>query len=152
MIAERLKELNITIPEAAKPLSAYIPACRNGNLVITSGQLPVINGAIQFVGKVGAELSTEQAKEAARLCAINCLSAVVSVAGDVEMIEQIVKLTVFVNSAAGFTAQPEVANGASELMIAIFGENGKHVRCAVGVAELPRNAAVEIEMIARVRD
>lgn len=150
MYKERLAELQITIPEAPKPLAAYVPAVKVGSIVHTSGQLPIQSGTIAFTGKAGAEVSTADAKEAARLCAINCISAVLSVVPDIEQIQQIVKLTVFVNSASGFTDQPEVANGASQLLMDIFGDAGKHARSAVGVAELPRNAAVEAELIVKL--
>lgn len=151
MFKEKLEELQITIPDAPKPLAAYVPAVKSGSMVHTSGQLPIKSGAIAYIGKVGAEVSLADGVEAARLCAINCISAVLSVVPDIESIQQIVKLTVFVNSAAGFSSQPEIANGASELLLSIFGEAGKHARSAVGVAELPRNAAVEAELIVKIR-
>jgi enamine deaminase RidA (YjgF/YER057c/UK114 family) len=147
MIEEKIKQMGITIPEAAKPLAAYIPALQVGNLIMTSGQVPIVDGVVKFQGKVGKDLSEEQAKEAAKLCAINCLSAVKSLIYDLDKIKRVIKLTVFVNSAEGFTAQPKVANGASEFIVEIFGDKGKHVRSAVGVSELPLNSAVEIEMI-----
>ncbi|MCW8810177.1 MAG: RidA family protein [Ignavibacteriaceae bacterium] len=150
MIEEKIKQLGITIPEAAKPLAAYIPALKVGNLIMTSGQVPIAAGVIQFQGKVGKDLTEEEAKEAAKLCAINCLSAVKSIVGSLDKIKRIIKLTVFVNSAEGFTAQPKVANGASEFIVEIFGDAGKHVRSAVGVSELPLNSAVEIEMTVEV--
>jgi enamine deaminase RidA (YjgF/YER057c/UK114 family) len=130
MFEEKLKQMGITIPEAVKPLAAYIPAMQVGNLVMTSGQVPISAGVVKYAGKVGKDLSEEEGKEAAKLCALNCLSAVKSV--------------------EGFTAQPKVANGASEFIVEIFGEAGKHVRSAVGVSELPLNSAVEIEMIVEV--
>lgn len=150
MIEEKIKQMGITVPEAAKPLAAYIPALRVGNLIMTSGQVPIAAGVIKYQGKVGNDLTEEEAKEAAELCAINCLSAVKSVIGSLDKIKRIIKLTVFVNSAEGFTAQPKVANGASEFIVEIFGEAGKHVRSAVGVSELPLNSAVEIEMIVEI--
>lgn len=150
MVEDKLKQMGITIPEAAKPLAAYIPAIQIGNLVMTSGQVPVSAGSIKYLGKVGKDISEEQGMEAAKLCAINCLSAVKSVIGSLDKIKRIVKLTVFVNSAEGFTAQPKVANGASEFIVELFGDAGKHSRSAVGVSELPLNSAVEIEMIAEV--
>lgn len=151
MIEEKIKQMGITITEAAKPLAAYIPALQVGNLVMTSGQVPIKGGAIKYQGKVGKDLSEEEGKEAAKLCAINCLSAIKSVIGNLDKIKRIVKLTVFVSSAEGFTAQPKVANGASEFIVEVFGDSGKHVRSAVGVSELPLNSAVEIEMIVEVR-
>jgi len=147
MFEEKVRQLGIKIPEAAKPLAAYIPALQVGNLVMTSGQVPISEGAIKFQGKVGKELSEEAGKEAAKPCALNCLGAIKSAIGSLDNIKRVVKLTVFVNSAVGFTAQPKVANGASELVVEIFGEAGKHTRSAVGVSELPLNSAVEIEMI-----
>jgi enamine deaminase RidA (YjgF/YER057c/UK114 family) len=150
MIEEKIKQMGITIPEAAKPLAAYIPALQVGNFVMTSGQVPIAGGVIKYQGKVGKDLSEDQGKEAAKLCAINCLSAVKSVIGSLDRIKRIVKLTAFVNSAEGFSAQPKVANGASEFIVEIFGDAGKHVRSAVGVNELPLNSAVEIEMIVLV--
>jgi enamine deaminase RidA (YjgF/YER057c/UK114 family) len=150
MIEEKIKQMGITIPEAAKPLAAYIPALQFGNLVMTSGQVPIVNGQIKYSGKIGKELTDEQGREAAKLCAINCLSAIKSVIGNLDRIKRIVKLTVFVNSADGFTAQPKIANGASEFIVEIFGDTGKHVRSAVGVSELPLNSAVEVEMIVMV--
>lgn len=151
MVEETIKQLGFELPEVAKPLAAYIPAKQVGNLVMTSGQVPVVKGEMKYVGKVGKDLSEEEAQKAAQVCALNCLAAIKSVTGSLDVIEEIVKLTVFINSADGFTAQPKVANGASELIGKIFGEKGLHVRSAVGVNELPLNAAVEIEMIVRVK-
>ncbi|MBX2975479.1 MAG: RidA family protein [Ignavibacteriaceae bacterium] len=151
MIEEKLKDLNIEIPEAAKPLAAYIPAIKVDNFVYTSGQLPFVNGELKFKGKVGLDVSEDDAQIEASKAVLNCLGAVKSVIGSLDDIEQIVKLTVFVNSANGFTNQPKVANGASELLQKIFGDKGKHTRSAVGVSELPINAPVEIEMIVKVK-
>jgi len=150
MFEEKIKQLGITIPEPVKPLAAYIPAMQVGNLVMTSGQVPISAGVVKYQGKVGKDLSEEEGKAAAKLCAINCLSAVKSVIGSLDKIERVLKLTVFIASAEGFTAQPKVANGASEFIGEIFGEAGKHVRSAVGVSELPLNSAVEIEMIVEI--
>ena len=151
MFEEKIKELGITIPEPVKPLAAYIPAMQVGNLVMTSGQVPISAGVVKYQGKVGKDLSEEEGKAAAKLCAINCLSAVKSVIGNLDKIKRILKLTVFIASAEGFSAQPKVANGASEFIGEIFGEAGKHVRSAVGVSELPLNSAVEIEMIVEIK-
>jgi enamine deaminase RidA (YjgF/YER057c/UK114 family) len=151
MIEDKLKDLGIQIPPAPAPLAAYIPAIKIGNLVFTSGQVPISNGKIQFAGKVGKDLKEEEGKSAAQLCAVNCLSAIKSVVVDLDKIERIVKMTVFVNSDDNFTAQPMVANGASEFIEKIFEERGKHARSAVGVTQLPMNAAVEIEMIVEVK-
>jgi enamine deaminase RidA (YjgF/YER057c/UK114 family) len=151
MVEDKIKQMGIKIPDAVKPLAAYIPALRTGNLVMTSGQVPMADGVIKYQGKVGKDLSEDEGKEAAKLCAINCLSAVKSVIGNLDNVKRIVKLTVFVNSFTDFTAQPKVANSASEFIVEIFGEEGKHVRSAVGVSELPLNSAVEIEMIVEVK-
>ncbi len=150
MIEEKIKEIGFELPEAPNPVAAYIPAIMEGNLIFTAGQIPVVKGEVKYTGKLGAGLKVEDGQKAAEVCALNCLSVVKSVAGNLEKIERIVKLTVFVNSAEGFTNQHLVANGASELIGKIFGEKGKHVRSAVGVNELPLNVPVEIEMIARI--
>jgi enamine deaminase RidA (YjgF/YER057c/UK114 family) len=150
-IAKRLEELGLEIPVAAKPVAAYVPAVRVGNYVYTSGQLPVVAGKLQYVGKAGSDVSQEDAYAAAKICALNCLAAVNTVA-NVEDIEQIVKVLGFVASPQGFTAQPAVVNGASELLVKIFDDKGKHARSAVGVAELPLNAPVEVEMIVKLKD
>ena len=152
MIEEKLKEMGIEIPEAPKPLAAYIPAIKVGNLAFTAGQLPLKNGKLVVEGKLGRNLSLEEGVKAAEQSAVNCLSVLKSVCGNLDNIEQIVKLTVFVNSTDDFTAQPAVANGASELMVKIFGEAGKHARSAVGVSQLPLNAPVEVEVIAKLKD
>jgi len=151
MYEEKLKELGIELPETAKPLASYIPVIVDGKTVMTSGQIPVKNGKLVYEGKVGKEVTLEEGIEAAEVCAINCLSAIKSVAGSLDNIERIVKLTVFVNSPEGSGDQPKVANGASDLVVKLFGENGKHIRAAVGVAALPINAPVEIEMTAKLK-
>jgi len=143
----RLTEMGIVLPAVPRPVAAYVPALAAGRIVYTSGQLPVAGGEVAYAGKVGLELSEEEGFQAARLCALNCLAALKSVAGSLDRVEQIVKLTGFVNSAPGFTRQPFVINGASEFLAEVFGDAGRHARSAVGVAELPLNAAVEIEMI-----
>lgn len=147
----KVKELGLEIPEAPKPVAAYVPGVMIDGYIYTSGQIPFVNGDLKFTGKVGAEVSEDQAYEAAKVCAINCLGVVKSLVGSLDKIEKIVKVTGFVNSAAGFTAQPKVVNGASELLGEIFGEVGQHSRSAVGVSELPANAAVEVEMIVKVK-
>ena len=149
--SQKIAELGLEIPVAAKPLAAYIPAVKVGNLVFTSGQLPMKEGILQCEGKVGGNITVEQGYEAARLCAINCLAALGTVS-HVDKVLQVVKVTGFVNSAPGFSGQPQVMNGASELLGAIFGEQGIHARSAVGMAELPRNAAVEVEMVVLVKE
>jgi len=150
MIEDKIKELGLELPEVAKPLAAYIPAKQVGNLVMTSGQVPLVKGVINFAGKVGSDLTEEEGQKAAQICALNCLAAIKGVIGNLDKIVEVVKLTVFVASAETFTSQPKVANGASELIGKIFGESGKHVRSAVGVTSLPLNASVEIEMTVRV--
>lgn len=151
MFEEKIRELGFKIPEAPKPLAAYIPAIRVNDLVFTAGQLPMEDGQLKYKGKVGKDLTEDEGRKAAEICALNCLSVVKSVTGSLDNIERIVKLTVFVNNVDGFAAQPKVANGASELMVKIFGENGKHARSAVGVSGLPLDAPVEIEMVVKVK-
>lgn len=151
MYEQKLKDLGITIPEAPKPLAAYIPAIQEGNLVYTAGQLPMVAGELKYKGKLGASVSEEEGQKAAQTCAINCLSVIKSVIGSLDKIERVVKVTVFINSADDFTAQPKIANGASEFLVNVFGEAGKHVRSAVGVNALPLGAAVEIEMIVKTK-
>ncbi len=150
MIEEKIKELGIELPEVAKPLAAYIPAKQVGNLVMTSGQVPLVKGVINFAGKVGSDLTEEEGQKAAQICALNCLAAIKGAIGNLDKIVEVVKLTVYVASAETFSSQPKVANGASELIGKIFGESGKHVRSSVGVTSLPLNASVEIEMTVRV--
>ncbi len=151
MIEDKIKELGFTLPDPPKPLAAYVPALLAGDFVFTAGQLPISGGEMKYYGKLGKEVSEDDGKKAAELCALNCLSAVKGVIGELNRIEQVIKLTVFVNSAEGFTNQPAVANGASEMMEKIFGNNGSHARSAVGVNELPKNAPVEIEMIVKIK-
>jgi enamine deaminase RidA (YjgF/YER057c/UK114 family) len=152
MIEEKIKELGFEVPEAAKPLAAYIPAKRIGNLVMTSGQVPLVDGKLKYAGKIGVDLSEEEGQKAAEICALNCLAAIKGVIGNLDKIDEVVKLTVFVNSQDGYSAQPKIANGASELIGKIFGEKGLHARSAVGVSGLPINAPVEIEMIVKVKE
>ncbi len=148
---EKIKELGFELPQAPTPLASYVPTVRSGNLVFTAGQVPVKDGKLIYAGKVGKDISAEDAQKAAQICALNCLSVVKAKIGSLENIKRIVKISVFVNSAEGFTEQPKVANGASDLLVEIFGEAGKHARSAVGVNELPIDAAVEIEMIAEIK-
>jgi enamine deaminase RidA (YjgF/YER057c/UK114 family) len=149
--SERLRELGIELPAVAKPIGSYVPAIRAGNEVFTSGQLPMREGALMCAGKVGAEVSLEQASEVARQCAINALAAAAGACGGVDKIARIIHCRVYVNSAAGFADQPKVANGASDFLAEVFGDAGKHARAAVGVSELPINAPVELELLAEVR-
>ncbi len=148
---KKAEELGIIIPEPAKPLASYIPAKKVDNYVFTSGQLPFVAGKLLYTGKVGAEVTVEEAQKAAEVSIINCLGAVKQLVGSLDAIESIVKLTAFVNCPADFTEQPKVANGASDLLGKIFGECGAHSRSAVGVNVLPLNAPVEIEMIVKLK-
>ncbi len=146
-VKEKLAALGLTLPTAATPVAAYVPAVKTGNLVFTAGQLPVVDGKLVKEGKVGIDITPEDAKKMAEICALNALASI-SLVADLDQIERIVRVGGFVNCAQGFTAIPGVVNGASEFLIKVFGEvNGKHARTAVGVAELPLNAPVEIEMI-----
>ena len=150
-IQSKLAELGLTLPVAATPVAAYVPAVRTGNLVFTAGQLPLVDGKIPFVGKVGSDVTPEQAKDMAQVCALNALAAI-SLVADIDQIEKIVRVGGFVNGIPGFVAIPAVINGASELLIKLFGEvNGKHARTAIGVAELPLNAPVEVEMVVQLK-
>ena len=149
---ERLAALGITLPKVTPPLAAYVPAVRTGSYVYTAGQLPVVDGKLLATGKVGADVGAVEASALARTCALNALAAVASVTGGLDAIRRIVKVTGFVASAPGFTQQAQVVNGASELLIEIFGEAGRHARSAVGMAVLPLDAPVEVELIAEVRD
>jgi enamine deaminase RidA (YjgF/YER057c/UK114 family) len=147
---DRLRELGLELPDAAAPLAAYVPAVRTGNLVFTSGQLPWRDGELTATGTVGAEVDGETAKAAARHCALNALAAVRSVTGELSVVTRVVKVVGFVASAAGFTGQPAVVNGASELFGEVFGDRGVHARSAVGVAALPLGSPVEVEMVVEV--
>lgn len=150
-IEDRLKELGIQIPSVAKPVAAYVPAVRAGQWVYVSGQLAFVDGKLEKVGKVGQDVTLEEAQKEAEKCAINCLAALKSEIGSLDNVERIVKVTGFVASAPGFNDQPKVINGASELLGRIFGEKGQHARAAVGVSELPLNAVCEVELIALVK-
>lgn len=152
MFEAKLKEMGIDLPPAPEPVAAYVPAVRVDGYIYTSGQLPFVNGELRYKGKLGAGLSEGEGYEAARICAVNCLSAVKAEAGSLDHIDRIIKVTGFVNSAAGFVNQPRVVNGASDLLGQVFGEAGKHARSAVGVSELPLGAAVEVEMVVKLRE
>jgi enamine deaminase RidA (YjgF/YER057c/UK114 family) len=145
----RLGELGVTLPEVVAPLASYVPAVRTGDLVFTSGQLPIESGKLVATGKVGAEVTLEEAKAMARTCALNALAAVDALVG-IDAVTRVVKVVGFVASAAGFNGQPSVVNGASELLGEVFGEAGAHARSAVGVSELPLDAPVEVELIVEV--
>lgn len=150
MIADRLTELGIVLPSVATPAGAYVPAVVDGSLVFTAGQIPFVDGALPATGKVGSGdglVDPEVAKDLARTCALNALAAVADVLGSLDRVTRIVKVTGFVASAPGFNGQPGVINGASEVLGDVFGEAGRHARSAVGVAELPLDAPVEVELI-----
>lgn len=147
----KLKELGIELPQAPKPVAAYVPAVQAGGFVYTSGQITMVQGELKYKGKLGKDLAVEEGYQAARICALNALSAIRDVVGSLDNIEQIVKVVGFVNSAEGFTEQPKVINGASDLLKEIFGAAGQHARSAVGVNELPLDTAVEVEMIVKVK-
>ena len=142
--------LNLTLPEAPKPVAAYIPAKQTGKLVFTAGQLPMVNGELISKGLLGKDVEIDEANEAARICTLNALAAIKGVIGDLDRIKQIVRVVGYVASVPTFTQQPAVVNGASELLLEIFGEAGKHARSAVGMAVLPLNASVEIELTVEV--
>ncbi|MCW2521030.1 MAG: putative translation initiation inhibitor, yjgF family [Mycobacterium sp.] len=148
-VTERLAELGIELPEVVTPLASYVPAVRTGNLVYTSGQLPMVAGVLPQSGKVGGAVSPTDAKELARLCALNALAAVHSLVG-IDSVARVVKVVGFVASAPGFNGQPGVVNGASQLFGDVFGDAGAHARSAVGVSELPLDAPVEVEIIVEV--
>jgi enamine deaminase RidA (YjgF/YER057c/UK114 family) len=149
---ERLAALGLTLPPVVAPLAAYVPAVRSGAMVYTAGQLPMVDGQLVSAGKVGAEVGAAEAAALARTCALNALAAAASAAGGLSSIRRIVKLTGFVASSPDFTGQPQVVNGASELLLEIFGEAGRHARSAVGTVALPLDAPVEIELIVEVVD
>ena len=149
-IKEKIESLGLTLPVAALPVAAYVPAVKTGNLVFVAGQLPLVDGKIVKEGKVGKEVTPEEAKEMAQVCALNALAAIALVA-DIDQIERIVRVGGFVNGIPGFFAIPPIINGASELFIKLFGEvNGKHARTAIGVAELPLNSPVEVEVLVQL--
>lgn len=151
MVEEKLKEMGIQVPAAAKPLAAYVPAVKTDGYVYTSGQIPLVDGKLCCTGKVGKDVTLEDAYAAAKICAINCLAAIKTVVGSLDEIKQVVKVVGFVNSAPGFSAQPKVVNGASEFLGEVFGDAGRHARSAVGVSELPIDSPVEIELIVKLK-
>jgi enamine deaminase RidA (YjgF/YER057c/UK114 family) len=149
---QRLAALGLTLPPVASALGSYVPAVRTGNYVYTSGQIPRVEGQLLATGKVGADLTTDEAAMLARTCALNALAAAASVAGGLSKITRIVKVTGFVACSPDFSEQPKVVNGASDLLVEVFGEAGKHARSAVGMAALPQDVPVEVELIAEIRD
>jgi enamine deaminase RidA (YjgF/YER057c/UK114 family) len=146
----KLNQLGLNLPDAPKPVAAYIPAKQTGNLVFTAGQLPMVNGELISKGLLGQDVEIDEANKAARICTLNALAAIKGVIGDLDRIKQIVRVVGYVASVPTFTQQPAVVNGASELLLEIFGENGKHARSAVGMAVLPLNASVEIELTVEI--
>jgi enamine deaminase RidA (YjgF/YER057c/UK114 family) len=150
IVENKIKVLNLTLPEAPKPVAAYIPAKQTGNLVFTAGQLPMVSGELISKGLLGQDVEIDEANKAARICTLNALAAIKGVIGDLDRIKQIVRVVGYVASVPTFTQQPAVVNGASELLLEIFGENGKHARSAVGMAVLPLNASVEIELTVEI--
>jgi enamine deaminase RidA (YjgF/YER057c/UK114 family) len=150
IVESKLIELKLSLPEAPKPVAAYIPAKQTGKLVFTAGQLPMVNGELISKGLLGQDVEIDEANKAARICTLNALSAIKGVIGDLDRIKQIVRVVGYVASNPTFTQQPAVVNGASELLLEIFGENGKHARSAVGMAVLPLNASVEIELTVEI--
>ena len=149
-VEDRLSELGLTVPEVVPPVAAYVPVVREGDLVFTSGQLPMVDGALAATGKVGAEVDAEAAKALAETCALNAIAAIKSEVGDLDSVTRVVKVVGFVASDPSFTGQPGVINGASELLVKAFGDKGIHARSAVGVAALPLDAPVEVEVIVSV--
>jgi enamine deaminase RidA (YjgF/YER057c/UK114 family) len=148
--SQRLADLGLSLPAVVQPLAAYVPAVRLDDVVYTAGQLPLVNGALRAVGKVGADVSVDDAVDCAKIAALNGLAAVVDLAGDLDVITRVVKVTVYVASASEFIEQPVIANGASQLLGDIFGPAGRHARSAVGVAVLPLDAPVEVELVVGV--
>ncbi len=147
---EKLAELGLTVPEVVPPLAAYVPAVRSGDLVFTAGQLPALDGQMIATGKLGGEVSDENGYACARQCALNALAAIKAEIGELSLIQRVVKVVVFVASTPDFTGQPKVANGASELLGEVFGDAGIHARSAVGVAVLPLDAPVEVELVVEI--
>lgn len=147
---ERLAALGLTLPAVVPPVAAYVPSVRTGSLVFVSGQLPMVDGVLAGTGQVGAEVTPEVAQMMAQHCALNALAVVKTEIGDLALVTRVVKVVGFVASAPGFSGQPQVVNGASELLLAVFGDAGRHARSAVGVVSLPRNSPVEVELIVEV--
>ncbi len=148
--SERLATMKLTLPNVVAPVGGYVPAVHSGGFVFTSGQLPFRDGKVVFTGKVPGEVSVEGATEGAALAILNAVAAAAEAAGGLDNIRRVIRVGVFVNSGPGFTEQPKVANGASDLLVKIFGDSGRHARAAIGVAELPLTAAVEVELVVEV--
>jgi enamine deaminase RidA (YjgF/YER057c/UK114 family) len=151
IIEARLKTLGVTLPTPPLPVASYVPCTISGNIVFVSGQIPIADGAIKYVGKLGVDVPMEAGQAAAQLCAINVLAQLKSAIGDLDRVVKCLKLGVFINAAPDYSQHPEVANGASDLIAAVFGDAGKHARAAVGVGSLPRGVAVEVEAIFEIK-
>ncbi len=151
VIEDHLKELGITLPSPPMPVASYVPCTISGNIVFVSGQIPIADGAIKYVGKLGVDVPLEAGQAAAQLCAINVLAQLKAAIGDLDRVTRCLKLGVFINAAPDYTQQPEVANGASDLIAAVFGDAGKHARAAVGVGSLPRGVAVEVDAVFEIK-
>lgn len=151
-VEDRLAEMGLTLPAVAAPVAAYVPAVRTGNLIYTSGQLPMVNGALPETGTVGANVTVDRANELASICALNAMAAIKALIGDLDKVQRVVKVVGFVNSAPDFINHPAVVNGASNVLLAAFGDAGIHARSAIGVASLPLDAPVEVELIVEVAD
>ncbi|TWT42082.1 Endoribonuclease L-PSP [Phycisphaerae bacterium RAS1] len=149
--SERLKELGITLPSLNKPVGAYVPAVRHGDTLFLSGQIPFRDGKLAYEGNAGLDRTLDEAKDAARICALNAIAAAADAAGGIDNLARVLKVVVYVASHEGFNEQSKVANGASDLLVEIFGENGRHARAAVGVAELPLNATAEVDIMFAVK-
>lgn len=149
-VEEKLKGMGITLPTAPSPVASYVPAVQSGNLVFSAGQIPTQRGELRWRGQVGADVSEDEAYQAASVCALNALAAIKSVIGDLDRIIRVVRVNGFVSSAEGFTNQPVVINGASDLLVELFGEAGRHSRVSVGVAQLPAGAPVEVDLVVEV--
>ena len=152
MISEKLKELRVVLPKVGTPAGNYLPAVRSDRLIFSSGQVPRVDGAMMYEGKLGDTVSDSDGYDAARVCTINCLSAIDYLAGGLDNIERVIKVTCFISSTPDFTAHAAVANGATDLLGELFGKAGIPARSAVGMSSLPSNAAVEVEMVAQVKD
>lgn len=151
-IEQKIEELGYKLTTPPKPLASYVPVVKSGEFIFTAGQVPLVDGQLKYSGKVPLTISEEDAIKAAEICVLNCLSVIKAEIGQLDKIERIVKLTVFVNSTDDYSKQPAIANGASELLVKIFGDAGKHARSAVGVSSLPLNAPVEVEMIVKLKE
>jgi enamine deaminase RidA (YjgF/YER057c/UK114 family) len=151
LIEARLKTLGVSLPTPPLPVASYVPCTISGNIVFVSGQIPIADGAIKYVGKLGVDVPMETGQAAAQLCAINVLAQLKAAVGDLDRVTRCLKLGVFINAAPDYSQHPEVANGASDLIAAVFGDAGKHARAAVGVGSLPRGVAVEVEAIFEIK-